>query len=342
MQIFLTGATGFVGGHCLRRLLRDGHQVHAYARTPDAAKALTAAGAAFVVGSWVGTVGTQTLSSALARCDAVVNCAAHLRMWGPWAEFEASNISLTRTLLQLAQAAGVRRFIQVSAASVVMDGPAALLDVDETAATTSRRDLPYSRSKAMAEALVLEAAGAGIGTLALRPPLVWGPGDTVDGALGARLARGRFGWFDAGRYPYATCHVDNLCEAIGRALHTHASGLACFVTDGEPVELRGFLSRRIEASGLEVPTLSVPAAAAWSMAGVLEGTWRLLHLASEPPLTREAVRLMGYPFTVSIDRARQVLGYRPVLTIEQGLRQLRLRTAPGQAAGTDRSQVGIH
>jgi 2-alkyl-3-oxoalkanoate reductase len=170
---------------------------------------------------------------------------------------------------------------------------------------------------------------------------VWGQGDTVDGELGKHIARGRFGWFSGGRYPYASCHVDNLCEAVALALQSQLNGEAVFVTDDEPVELRDFLGRRIEASGLTVPRLSIPAEAAWVLAGLAERAWRGLGLSTEPPLTREAVRLLGYAFTLNIGRSRRLLGYRPVITIDQGLRQLRSRAGAGShtSATAHRAEV---
>ena len=243
---------------------------------------------------------------------------------------EAGNVALTQRLLQASRAAGLRRFVHLSAASVVMQHPAPLIDIDESQGTTCHPDLPYSSTKAAAEALVLSAAGHGLQTVALRPPLVWGPGDTVDGELGRHIASGRFGWFSGGRFPYATCHVDNLCEAVSLALHASSSGLACFVTDGEPVALRSFLIHRIAARGLVAPRLSVPTMVAWHAAGGLHWLWRSLHMASPPPLTREAVRLLGCPFTLRIDRARQALAYRPVLSVEEGLQRLRAHHAASQ------------
>ncbi len=326
MKVFLTGATGFIGRHVLGRLLHDGHGVIASARSPESTLKLRAAGAEPFEQS---LLDDSPLRGAMQGCNAVVHCAAHLRTWGPWAEFEASNVALTRAMLRGAQASGVKHFVHLSAASVVMQGPGPMLDADECVATTHRRDLPYSSTKAMAEALVLQAAGPGLRTLALRPPLVWGAGDTVDGELGQHIARGRFGWFSGGHYPYATCHVDNLCEAVSLALQSQLAGEALFITDGEPVELRDFLGKRIEACGLPVPRLSIPADAAWVLAGLAEGAWRRLGLATEPALTREAVRLLGYPFTLDSSRSRALLGYRPVITVDEGLRQLRLRARTG-------------
>ncbi|MFM2400382.1 MAG: hypothetical protein RL341_2539, partial [Pseudomonadota bacterium] len=191
-------------------------------------------------------------------------------------------------------------------------------------------------TKARAEELVLAASTGGFRTIALRPPFTWGVGDAVDRDIGAAIEKGRFGWFNGGCYPYATCHVLNLAEAVVCALSSTAAGRAYFITDGEPVELRNFLERRIAAAGLHAPNASVPVRLAWALAGVIEGCWRTLRLRSDPPLTRETVRLMGYPFSINALRARQELGYRPVVSVDEGLNWLtRGGSAPGSTSSVD-------
>lgn len=319
MKIFLTGATGFVGSHMLRRLQGEGHAVVAAARSSAPEATLRTAGAT----PWIGRIEPgAALLRALQGCDAVVHCAAHLRMWGPRQEFEASNVVLTRTLLDAARQSGVRHFIHISAASVVLQAPSPMLDADESAPLTGRRELPYSSTKAEAERLVVLAAGPRFRTLALRPPLIWGPGDIFDRELGERIEKGQFGWFGGGHYPYITCHIDNLCEAAVLALGAAASGIACFVTDGGTVDLRAFMTRRIEARGLPVPRMSMPRGPAWAIATVAETLWRGFGLGGEPPLTRETLRLIAYPFSLKTDRAKRELGYRPVITIDQGMERL--------------------
>ena len=326
MRVFLTGGSGFVGRHLIQRLRSEGHEVLAAARSPSAAELVSRLGAEV----WRGALDdAPALAMALNGIDAVVHSAAHLKMWGPLAEFEASNIGLARNLLEATRAARVRHFIHISAASVVMDEPTALVDIDETAPMTTSAVLPYSSTKARAEKLVISAATDEMRTIALRPPFIWGPGDAVDRDLGVAIAKGRFGWFNGGRYPYATCHVLNLAEAVVCALRSPTTGRAHFITDGEPVVLRAFMERRIAAARLPMPRMSVPTSAAWVVAGMLEALWRALRWQSEPPLTREVVRLMGFPFSVDTRRAREDLGYRPVVSVDEGLRQLGVHGEPG-------------
>jgi nucleoside-diphosphate-sugar epimerase len=319
MKIFLSGGSGFVGRHLLRRLHAEGHELVALVRSPTAAEAVLREGAR----PWHGDLDDlPCVAHALHNCDAVVHAAAHLKFWGPWGQFEAANVGLTHALLEAARSAGVPNFVHVDAASVVMRTRGPLLEVDERAPLVDAPWLPYSTTKARAESAVIRAATSGFRTVTLRPPLIWGAGDAVDRDLGLAIRRGRFAWFDGGHYPYATCHVANLAQAVVLALRGQVSGEALFVSDGDAVDLRSFLGRRMAAAGLPVTQASVPTAAAWATACALEFVWRALRLEAEPPFVRETVRLMGYPFTVDISRARQRLGYVPVVSIDQGLDQL--------------------
>jgi nucleoside-diphosphate-sugar epimerase len=328
MNIFLTGGSGFAGRHLLRRLREEGYDVVASARSLAASDVVLREGAV----PWRGDLADfGRVAEVLSGCSAVVHAAAHLKFWGPWTGFEAINVGLTQGLLEAARSAGVPNFVHVGAASVVMHTRGPMLGVDESAPLVDSPWLPYSSTKARAESAVLRAATSALRTVVLRPPFIWGPGDAVDRDLGAAIQRGRFGWFSGGHYPYATCHVANLAEAVVLALDARVSGEALFVSDGEPVELRSFLSRRIAAAGMAATRLSVPTAAGWALAGALELAWRTLRLDTEPPLVRETVRLMGYPFTLDIGRARQRLGYRPVVTIDEGLGQL-AAAKPGSRA----------
>lgn len=319
MKIFLSGGSGFVGRHLLGRLRAEGHELVALVRTSTAADAVLREGAR----PWRGELDDlPSVARALRDCGAVVHAAAHLKFWGPWSQFEAANVGLTQALLQAARSAGVPNFVHVGAASVVMRNRGPLLAVDESAPLVDAPWLPYSTTKARAESAVLRAATRSFRTVTLRPPFIWGAGDAVDRDLGLAVRRGRFAWFDGGHYPYATCHVANLAHAVVLALRGQVSGEALFVSDGDPVDLRSFLGRRMAAAGLPVTQASVPTAAAWATAGALEFAWRALRLEAEPPLVRETVRLIGYPFTVDISRAGQQLGYVPVVSIDQGLDQL--------------------
>lgn len=318
MKIFVTGGSGFIGGHAVRKFLSEGHDVVAPARRQDACDRIRALGA---TSETLDYSDSGALRTAMTSCEAVVHIAAHLKMWGPWAEFHASNVTLTEQMLDAARICEVRDFVHVSAASVIMESPGPIYDAEESSRLTSDPRLPYSATKATAESGVLAARTDNFRTVVLRPPFVWGRGDAVDGDLGKQINRGLFAWIAQGRYPYATCHVRNLCHAISLAIGSEVDG-AFFITDGDEIALRDFMIARLHANRLKPPGISVPAPVAWLFGGVLEKSWATGWLPGSPPLTREMVRLIGYPFTLNISRARSLLGYTPEISIAAGMSEL--------------------
>ncbi len=327
-RAFVTGGSGFLGGRLIEMLKQRDVEVLALARSQAAAEKVEKRGARAVMGD---LSRPAELAQALAGVDVVFHAAAFLHFWGKWQEFVAAHVDATLGVIDAAERAGVRRVVLISAASVVMDELEPLNDVDETAPLTDLRALPYSATKAMAEKAGLARSTPQMAVIAVRPPLIWGPGDTFDRELGERIRAGRFGYFNGGRYPYSVCHVDNACHGAIRAAEHGRGGEAYFLADAETTEARDFLNDRILAAGLTPPTASVPSRVAWALAGTLEGVWRLFRLGGEPPLTREVVRLMGAPFTISLKKAERELGYRPLVTRSEALRDLRRRLPVAKA-----------
>jgi nucleoside-diphosphate-sugar epimerase len=319
VKIFLTGATGFIGGHFLGSCLAQGHTVVCLVRSAAQVKLIEAKGAQ----AWVSSPGDQAgLVEALAGMDVLIHAAGCRDLAGPVLAFEHSNIDLTRSLVDAATQAGVKRFIYISAASVVMGDSTPLLSARESSPIVLRDYLPYTRSKALAEAYVLAVQQTAMKVVVLRPSFVWGNGDSIDTEIGPASNRGQFGWFNQGRYPFATCSIANLCDALQLAMLYSKSGHIFNVSDREPIEFRAFMQQRLEAGGYRVPTFSLPKTLAWWLGAFTENGWKYLPMPGKPPIVREMVRLMGFPFTVSIERAHQELGYTAPHSIAAGMRAI--------------------
>ena len=270
--------------------------------------------------TWDGDLQNQgELSLALAGFDVLIHAAGCRDLAAPAELLKQSNTILTQVLVDAAAKAGVSRFIYISAASVAMGDPRPLLNATESSPIVLRDYLPYTRSKALAEASVLAVQQTAMKVVVLRPSFVWGKGDSIDTEIGPASNRGQFGWFSQGRYPFATCSIANLCDALQLAMQYTQSGCVFNISDGEPVDFRVFMSERLKASGFRVPTFSVPRKLAWWLGIFTETGWKYLPMPGKPPLVREMVRLMGFPFTVSIERARRELGYLAAHSIEAGM-----------------------
>jgi 2-alkyl-3-oxoalkanoate reductase len=316
VKIFLTGATGFIGSHFLKHCLAAGHSMTCSVRSAKQADAIRALGAS----PWEGDLQNHSeLSLALAEFDVLIHAAGCRDLTAPANLLEESNVRLTQTLVDAAVAAKVAQFIYISAASVVMSNPTALFNATESVPITLRPYLPYARSKAIAEASVLAAPQTAMRVVVLRPSFVWGEGDSIDTEIGPASNRGQFGWFSQGHYPFASCSIANLCDALQLAMQHTQSGCIFNISDREPVDFRAFMTQRLEVSGFQVPTLSVPRTLAWWLGAFTETGWTYLPMPGKPPIVREMVRLMGFPFTVSIERAKRELGYLAHHSIEAGM-----------------------
>lgn len=321
VQYFVTGGSGFLGRHLVTRLVGDGHRVLALARSDEAAEVLTRLGAEVVHGD-LGIL--RDLADEVRGSDVLVHAAADTGQWARRGAQHEDNVEGTRAVVDLALAARVPRLVHVSTEAVLADG-SPLRYVDEDAPYPSRHAGEYPRTKALAEQIVLSADSHDLRTIVVRPRLIWGPGDTtlMPPVLGA-VREGHWAWVDGGDYLTSTCHVANVCEAIVRAGASERSGQAYFVTDGAPVGFREFVTSLAAAYGVEMPERSVPRAVARTAARVADGSRRVLRRGGEEvTVSRTVVALGGHEMTVNDERARRELGYRPVVSVPEGLADLR-------------------
>ena len=214
--LFITGASGFVGG-AIVRALTDRFTFRALSRSDGSDAAIRALGATPVRGE-LGSVAAD----AIAGSEAVIHCAAFVKQWGTREQFWNANVEGTRQLLQAARQAGAHRFIHIGTEAALFHGQH-MRDIDERYPYPAHTPFLYSETKAAAEKLVLAANAPGFATLSIRPRFVWGPGDqTILPVLEAMVRSGRFVWIDGGRALTSTTHIANLVHAVGlgaRARH---------------------------------------------------------------------------------------------------------------------------
>ena len=332
-DVLVTGGGGFLGGALVRGLLARGHRVRSFSR--GAYPELEALGVDVVRGDLADAAAVRR---ACAGCEVVFHNAARAAVWGRHDAFYGPNVLGTQNVLQACRDEGVPRLVFTSTASVVF-GREDIRGGDESLPYPRRQASPYAATKAEAERLVLAADGPGLRTVALRPHLIWGPGDTqIVPRIIAQARAGKVVRVGDGTNVVDTTYIDNAVDAhllAARALL--ANGRACgrpfFVSNGEPANLWMLIDRILDEAGLPPVRRSVPAPLAVVLGAAVGSAHEWLRRPGEPRLTRFLAEELSTSHWFDIGAARRELGYAPAVSLEEGLRRLGawLRSPEGAA-----------
>jgi nucleoside-diphosphate-sugar epimerase len=322
MKALVTGGGGFLGGEIVRQLRERGDSVRSFSR--GTYPPLESLGVEQARGD---LADPGAVAAAAAGCDVVVHVAARAGVWGPWDEYYRANVVGTENVLAACRAHGIRRLVFTSSPSVTFAG----VDqegVDESEPFPERYLAHYPHTKAIAEQTVRTANGPDLATVALRPHLIWGPGDPhlvprlIERARAGRLKR-------IGRRPNLvdTIYVENAAAAHLQAADRLAvgapiAGQTYFLSQGEPEPLWDFINRVLAVAGLPPVEASVPPSVAYAAGATLEGMWRLLRLRGEPPMTRFVARQLSTAHWFNLTAAKRDLGYDPRVSTAEGLARL--------------------
>ena len=322
MKAVVTGGGGFLGGAIARALLERGDDVVSFARGDY--PALRASGITTVRGDLGNAADVR---QAVGGCDTVFHVAAKADIWGRDADFERSNVLGTANVIEACRQLGVRRLIYTSTPSVVHEGKD-VAGADETLPYATRFSSAYPRTKAAAEKAVLGASGDELATVALRPHLVWGPGDTQLVARILERARGgRLRLVAGGTALIDTTYIDDAAHAHLLAADRLSPEAACagkayFITSDDPRPVGEVINAILSAGELPPETRSVPLWLAEAGGTAVETLWRLLRRQDDPPMTRFLARQLATAHWFDISAARRDLGYAPQVPFEEGIRRL--------------------
>ncbi|MDA2988934.1 MAG: NAD-dependent epimerase/dehydratase family protein [Actinomycetota bacterium] len=316
-RLLVTGGRGLLGNAVITKAVARGWQVRALQRHPSGV-----ADGESVVDITGSITDPASIERAIEGCDAVIHLAARVGIEGRWSDFESVNVVGTEMVLDAARRAGVESFVHVSSPSVAHAGRA-LEGADAAPADPTTARGHYSRSKAMAEQLAL--ATKGLPVVAIRPHLVWGPGDEqLVGRIVSRARSGRLFVIDGGRALIDTTYIDNAADAIvhalGRTASSKVQGRAFVISNGEPRPVREIVESIVRAAGVDTTLKSVPFAPAFAAGAVGEWWGSLTH--TEPLVTRFLVEQLATAHWFDPRPSWDDLEWRPTIGLDEGMRRL--------------------
>jgi nucleoside-diphosphate-sugar epimerase len=318
MKILVTGGGGFVGGYVVERLLQRGYAVRSLGRSQQ--PQLAARGVEVVCGD---LTDSAVVTAACEGVDAVFHVAARAGVWGSWESYYGPNVIGTRNVVNACRAQGVGHLVYTSTPSVVFNRRA-ISGADESLPYGRDWLCHYAHTKAIAEAEALAANSDALKVVALRPHLIFGPGDPhLLPRVIESTAAGRLKIVGDGASRVDVSYVGNVADAHLNAFDAlqagRGAGRAYFISQGEPVALWPWVNSILEGLGHAPLGKKVPLPVAYSVGAVCEGLWKLLRRSEDPPITRFVAVELAKDHFFDISAARRDLNYEPQTSMAQAL-----------------------
>ena len=316
-RLLVTGGRGLLGNAVIATAVERGWRVVSLQRHPSGmANGDTVTD---VIGS---VTDRSSIEQAIDGCDAVVHLAARVGIEGRWRAFQEVNVSGTAAVLSAARSARIGSFVFISSPSVAHAGRA-LVGADASPADPEAVRGHYSRSKAIAEQMVLECIDMPV--VALRPHLVWGPGDEqLVGRIVSRARSGRLFVIDGGRALIDTTYIDNAADAIvtaiSRTSKSDVRGKAFVISNAEPRPVREIVESIVRAATVNSKIRSVPFAPAFAVGAV--GEWVGALTSREPWVTRFMVEQLATAHWFDPRPSWDALEWQPAVGLDEGMRRL--------------------
>jgi len=326
MKVLVTGAGGFLGTAITRQLLDRGDEVIAVQRSryPH----LDRMGVPSVPLDL--TTDLSKLIEAMQGCDVVIHTAAKAGVWGPFESYRQANVQGTNLVIWACRQAGVKHLVYTSSPSVVFDGKDES-GINESAPYPKKYLTAYPQTKAQAERNILKANDAQLTTVALRPHLIWGPGDhhLVPRIL-SRAKLGKLKLVGDGKNKVDSIYIDNAAHAhllgadqlVEQGANALCAGKAYFISNDQPIAMGELINRILHAGGLPPVTKSVSPLLAYFVGSCLEQWYQLRHIQKEPIMTRFIARQLCTEHWFDISAAKRDLGYKPIISMDQGMKLL--------------------
>ncbi len=324
MKVFVTGGGGFLGLVLVRQLLAENYEVVTYSR--KAYKELDQPG----ITHFQGDLSDLTaLTSTMTGCEAVFHTAARVGIWGDYQDFYNANVVGTQNVLNACKELQIKYLVFTSSPSVVYEDKAE--GSDESLPYPDKYDAYYPQTKAMAEQAVLGANSASITTCALRPHLIWGPGDVhFIPRLFEKRRKGKLRLLGRGEHLVDTIYVDNAARAHVQAFHAMleepdaVGGKAYFLSQDQPISICDFMNRLLNTGDLPPVDKTINTRLALFAGWLLQSVYKLFHIKSEPQVTLFVAKQLSSPHWYDISAAKRDFGYSPEVSIDEGMKRLKV------------------
>lgn len=324
MRILVTGGGGFLGTYIIKELLKNPTYIvtnfsrHSYAHLEEI-------GVPTIKGD---LRKREDIEKALEGIEAIFHVAALAGVWGKFEDYYDINYLGTKNLLEVAREKGVQKFVYTSTPSVVFNN-GDLMGVGEEQPYAEKFLNAYSETKTMAEKLVLTMNdGESFLTCAIRPHLIWGPGDPH--LFPRVIQKGKLGKLRIvgdGENLVDIIYVENAALAHVLAFEnlkpgSKVAGEAYFVGQERPVKLWDFINQVLGYLKIEPVMRSIDVSSAYRLGWLLEKVYGLLGIKKpEPPMTRFVALNLGKSHYFSHEKAKRDFGYVPKISIEEGLKK---------------------
>ena len=317
----MTGTGSLLLGGVASELLRRGDEVVCLQRRPAAFMGHQNAHEVLA-----DICNTDAVALAAKGCDAIIHGAARVGVVGSQKEFYDTNVHGTENILRAAEQQSISRLVFVSTPSVAHTG-ASLVGAPAGQAEIGRSRSYYAESKAIAERTVLNARNSQLAVVAIRPHLVWGPGDTqLVGRIVERAKSGRLAVVGTGNALVDSTYIDNAISAHIAALDALHIGSACdgkayVVSNGEPRTVNELMRSMCESAGVPFEPRHLSLTLGIRLGSLVERLWPLMQ-SSEPPITRFIAEQLGTAHWFDQRVVHNDLKWAPSVTLDEGFKQL--------------------
>ena len=322
-RALVTGGGGFLGSRIIHMLIDKGVTVRTLQRSdnPD----LKQSGVEITRGD---IKDQTTVINAAEGCDVIFHVAAKAGVWGDYEDYYQCNVTGTKNVIDACQSHNIHKLIYTSSPSVIFSGENEE-NINESTPYPDHFLTPYQKTKALAEQMVLAAKSDTLATVALRPHLIWGPGDPhLVSRIIERAKTGRLRLVGKQNNLVDSTYVDNAAEAhilAAEALTPDANcaGKAYFISNNEPLPMAELINRILAAADLSPVTKTIPAQLAYTLGMIMEVAYKLFNLKDEPIMTRFVAKQLSCAHWYDLTAAKQDFGYQAKVTINEGMQRLK-------------------